>query len=247
MMGEGAAVSRILVTCGRKPGALKHYVPALRLAGWEGEVVLVDSGDPRPEVETYAGVLVTGGRDIHPSLWDPQEAPHPESDIDAERDALEAPVLRRAWELRRPILGICRGAQLLNVVLGGSLVQHLPDWFGCPEDLHRHGTAEEPELRHTVNVDPESRLAALVGAEPLEVNSRHHQAVQRLAPTLRAVAWHPGTRRGEETLVEAVEAVERARFALGVQWHPENLVGLTSPAGQRSLGLFRGFLDAVRA
>jgi putative glutamine amidotransferase len=225
---------------------MNSYVSALRKAGWSGAVCLVGPGEECPPLATCAGLLLTGGGDIHPDRWDPAEPAHPRSEVDAERDALEIPAIREAWRIGLPILGICRGEQVLNVALGGSLHQHVPEAFGCPDDLHQRGSSKlPPDLRHAVSVDPASRLATWMGATEVLVNSRHHQAVDRVAAGLRAVAWHPGTRRGEEPIIEAVEATDPDRWVLGVQWHPENLVDLEGSAGASALSIFRAFLAAL--
>jgi putative glutamine amidotransferase len=181
---------------------------------------------------------MTGGDDIHPRHWDEQEALDNRAEPDEERDALELPAVRRAWALGLPILGICRGEQLLNVALGGSLYQDLPRQLRLESALHRRGTSQVPELAHTVTLAPESRLAALTGLLEVAVNSRHHQAVLGVAPLLKAAAWHQG-------LVEGVEAVAPERWVVGVQWHPENLVGLEGPAGEAARAIFRGFNAAL--
>jgi putative glutamine amidotransferase len=190
---------------------------------------------------------MTGGDDIHPRHWDEQEALDPQAEPDEERDALELPAARRAWELALPILGICRGEQLLNVALGGSLFQDLPRQLGLESDLHRRGTSQVPELAHTVTLAPESRLVRLTGLLEVQVNSRHHQAVLRVAPGLRAVAWHRAPLQEGAGLIEGVEAVAPDRWVVGVQWHPENLVGLEGPAGAAALAIFQGFVRALEA
>lgn len=194
------------------------------------------------------GLLLAGGADIHPRWWDPAEGLDATAEPDEARDALEFPAARAAWELGLPILGICRGEQLLNVALGGSLIQDLPSRLHLDPGLHRRGTSLVPELAHRVQVAPGSRLAALMGATELEVNSRHHQAVLRVAPGLKPVAWHRNPAQSGEGLgdvVEAVEALAPERWAVGVQWHPENLVQLEGPAGRAALGVFQGFVAAL--
>ncbi|BDU74806.1 gamma-glutamyl-gamma-aminobutyrate hydrolase family protein [Mesoterricola silvestris] len=239
-------MSSLLITCRNKSSVGRHYVPAVRAGGWEGGILLVAPGDPVPPLEEVRGVLLTGGDDIHPSNWDPAEPVHPEAGPDPDRDALEIPLARRAWDLGLPILGICRGEQLLNVALGGSLVQDIPDHYGCEPERHQVGSSSlPPQLAHWVIVDPGSRLRTLVGAEAVEVNSRHHQAVMRLAPGLRAVAWH-GTAREGRPLVEGVEAADASRWVVAVQWHPENLVAMDHAAARSALGIFRGFAAALR-
>jgi putative glutamine amidotransferase len=227
----------------------RHYVPAIRKGGWDEEIQLLAPGDPIPSLEAgILGLLLTGGDDIHPSCWDPAEPVHPAAEPDPERDALEIPLARRAWELGLPILGICRGEQLLNVALGGSLIQDIPSHYLCEPARHQVGSSTlPPQLAHRVTVDPASRLQGLVGSQEVEVNSRHHQAVARLAPGLRAVAWHGATEKDGQPLVEAVEAQDASRWVVAVQWHPENLVALDHPAAAAALGLFRGFAQALRA
>ena len=120
------------------------------------------------------------------------------------------------------------------------------DHFGCPLDRHSHGTPEVPEIRHQVSLDPASRLAGLLGAAELPVNSRHHQAVARLAVGFKAVAWHRETIAKNEALIEGIEAEDPSRWAFGVQWHPENLVGFEGEAGWAAKRLFAAFAQAAR-
>ena len=237
-------MSSILITCRNKSAVERHYVPALRLAGWTGEVHLATPGNPLPPLEDFQGLLMTGGDDIHPSRWDDQEAVHPKAEPDELRDALEIPVAQAFWEAGRPILGICRGEQLLNVAQGGSLIQDLPSRLDLDEGLHNRGTSGTPELAHAVQVAPGSRVAGMVGGLAAQVNSRHHQAVLRVGRGLTAVAWHQA-RPGQEPVIEAIEATAPERWVVGVQWHPENLVGLEGPAGVAALGIFQGFLAAL--
>jgi len=236
-------VSSLLLTCRNKSSAERHYEPAIRLGGWRGEIRRALPGDPEPSLEGVRGLLLTGGDDIHPCRWDPTEPVHPAATPDPERDALELPLVLRAWELGLPILAICRGEQLLNVALGGSLIQDVPSHYGCDPALHNLGASDQPpQLAHGVRVAPGSRLRGLLKADRVQVNSRHHQAVGRLAPPLAAVAWFDGP---GASLVEGVEALDPARWVVGVQWHPENLVNLPHPAGTSALGLFRGFAAAL--
>jgi putative glutamine amidotransferase len=237
-------VSSLLITCQNKSAAERHYVPAVRLGGWQGDIQLATPGAPAPSLDGVAGLLLPGGYDIHPCHWDEAEALHPTAELDTPRDALELPLAREAWARGLPILGICRGAQLLNVALGGSLVQDIPSRFGLEDSLHRRGSSEEADEAHAVRVQAGSRLAQLVGATRIQVNSRHHQAVLRLAPDLKAVAWHRGGPDGPE-LVEGIEAKDSGRWAVGVQWHPENLVRLENATGQAARGIFQGFAEAL--
>ena len=238
-------MSSILISCRNKTSAVHHYVPALKAAGWHGPLQLVAPGDPTPPLDGVAALLLCGGGDIHPSTWDEAEPVHPATDIDAERDALEVPLVKAAWEQGVPILGICRGEQILNVALGGTLFQDIPTHFECESSRHRRGSADIPDLHHAVAVTHGSRLASLLGTHKVDVNSRHHQAVAQVAPPLRAVAFHPETLQRGVALVEAIEAKDADRWAVGVQWHPENLAALEGPAGDAARGLFQGFIQAA--
>ncbi len=235
----------IVVSCRDRAYAETHYLPALRQTGWAGAVHWLEPGGAGLEVA--AGLLLTGGLDIDPRHWDPAEPVHPTAQLDPGRDATELPLVREAWERNLPILGICRGEQILNVALGGSLVQDIPDRFGCPPELHRHGSAQEPGELHPVEVLPGTRLAELLAPGPVPVNSRHHQAVRRVAPGLRANAVHAGTSLGEEALIEGVEAVDPARWVIGVQWHPEDLAARSDPAGEAARRLFQAFAARLGA
>ena len=238
--------STLLVSCKSKSGAEKHYLPALVAAGWPGPTRLVAPGDPLPDLDRVAGLLLTGGFDIHPCHWDAAEPVHTAAELDEARDALELPLIRDTWQRRLPLLAICRGEQILNVALGGSLVQHIPEHYGCDPTRHQHGTADTPDMRHRVQLAPGSRLRALLGEDVFLVNSRHHQAVKRVAPPLVAVGWHLDTVHPDTgPIIEAVEAADPTRWAFGVQWHPENLVSLKGPAGDAARDLFAAFVNAL--
>jgi putative glutamine amidotransferase len=133
---------------------------------------------------------------------------------------------------------VCRGIQILNVTLGGTLYQDVGSDPGTPlqHSQDRDGVPRD-QPSHKVKVKPGSRLAATLGAEEIEVNSMHHQAVKRLGPGLEAVAWAP------DQIIEGVELSDPARFVVGVQWHPEELVGHSEPARR----LFAALVDAARA
>lgn len=240
-------MSTLLVTCRDKRRTAHFYVPAIKAAGWHGRIELITPEDPRPPMDEVAGLLLCGGLDIHPAQWDPEEAVHPKAEVDAERDALEVPLILEAWQRNLPILGICRGHQILNVALGGSMIQDIPDHYGCDSEAHRHGTADTPELRHDVFVTHGSRLADLLGGHKVPVNSRHHQAVREVAPSLQATAYHPPTLKDGIPLIEGLEAKDPQRWVVGVQWHPENLVAMSGYAGDAARGLFNGFVQALEA
>lgn len=238
--------SKLLVSCTNKSGAEKHYLPALKAAGWTGPAVLFAPGDPLPNLMEAVGLVLTGGYDIHPRHWDATEPLHPQAEVDEARDGLEIPMIRAAWEMDLPILAICRGEQILNVALGGSMIQDIPDYYTCEPNRHQHGIPEVPDMHHHVQLAPGSRLRTLLGEDVFLVNSRHHQAVKRVAPPLVAVGWHLDTvHPGTGPLIEALEAADPQRWVFGVQWHPENLVTLKGPPGDTARALFRAF--ATRA
>lgn len=181
-------------------------------------------------LERFSGVCLSGGPDLHPSGYGQTE--HPQlGPTWPELDRFELALAARADARGLPVLAVCRGAQLLNVARGGTLVQHLPERTGSGR--HRQ-TQPGEEVTHRVRLDPGGMLAAVVGGEALEVNSFHHQAVDRLGEGLRAIAW------SEDDVVEALQADDRG-FLLGVQWHVECLVEHPEHAA-----IFGAFVDAAR-
>jgi putative glutamine amidotransferase len=176
------------------------------------------------------GLLLTGGGDIDPTVFG--EAPHPTVyEVAPARDTLELSAVRFALERRLPILAICRGAQLLNVALGGTLFQ---DVASDPGTQIQHGQQEpRDQPTHKVQVKAGSRLAETLGTDELEVNSMHHQAVKALGRGLAAVAWAP------DQIIEGLELTDASRFVLGVQWHPEELVSHSEPARRLFAALVR--------
>jgi putative glutamine amidotransferase len=193
---------------------LDDYIESVLRAGGEPLVLEADE-DPADVLTRIDGLLLTGGPDVEPALYG--QEPHPATDVDAARDAFEIPLTRQALEQDVPVLAICRGAQILNVAAGGSLVQDIPSAI---ESELPHSIAEQKDaVAHPIRVAEGSRLAGAMGfALDLEccgVNSRHHQSVAEVAPSLVASAHSP------DGIVEAIERPEGA-FCLGVQWHPEN-------------------------
>jgi putative glutamine amidotransferase len=184
------------------------YVRGVERAG--GRAVLVPpSDDGVAEVlDAVDGLVFSGGSDLDPDLYGQER--HPETTgIVPVRDSAELTLLRAALERDLPVLAICRGSQILNVALGGDLVQHLPEHVGH----ERHKEVAGVFSDHDVEIEPGTRLAGLLG-DRVEIKSHHHQGLARLGAGLRPSA------RDEDGWVEAVEVPER-RFAIGVLWHPE--------------------------
>jgi len=169
------------------------------------------------------GLVLTGGEDVAPARYG--AAPHPRlGDVDPARDAAELALIDAARRRRLPILAICRGIQILNVALGGTLYQDL--------DSERPGSVSHNEAsNHAVRVDAGSLLERTLGARSASVNSRHHQAIRDVAPGLKAVAW------ADDGVIEAAEPADAgAPWIVAVQWHPEDLT---------ERALFDGFARAI--
>ncbi len=163
---------------------------------------------------SLGGLVVTGGGDVNPARYG--EAPHiTVVGVSDERDAFEAALITRALAAALPLFCICRGMQVLNVALGGSLHQDIPSGFAT---TIRHAQSDPRETpTHAVHVQPETKLAGLIGSGERQVNSMHHQAVHRLGEGVEAVAWAP------DGVIEAIELPRYDGFLAAVQWHPEEL------------------------
>ncbi len=217
-------MKRVVVTLAR-PGPRQAEKRALYLASVrrpDVAVVPVFPGDEPPA--TFDALYLSGGEDVAPERYG--QTPDGREHVDAERDALEFDLVERALQRRAPILGVCRGFQLLNVALGGSLVQH--------REGHR-SHPPEPGISHEIVIAPQSLLERACGRGPLRVNSWHHQGVRPadLARGARASAL-------VDDLVEALEAPHRG-WVVGVQWHPER----PSEVDAGATKIFDAFVDAV--
>jgi putative glutamine amidotransferase len=179
------------------------------------------------------GLVLTGGEDIHPALYGAEASPHlyPPN---RERDLFELALFAAARQRELPILGICRGIQLVNVALGGTLFQDLPSERPGPV-AHDPGGARDARS-HEVWLQEGSRAARALGRTAFSVNSFHHQAVDRLAAGLIASGW------SADGLIEAVESPAEAAWLLAVQWHPEEM-HTEGAAPER--GLFRALVEAA--
>jgi putative glutamine amidotransferase len=184
------------------------YVDAVERAGGRAVVIPPSEQGVEETLATLDGVVFSGGADVDPSRYGAQR--HPETDEpQARRDEGEMLLLQAALERDMPVLAICRGVQLLNVARGGALVQHLPEEIG--NDVHKQVPGEFAV--HPVEIKEGSRLASIVGERP-DVTSHHHQGLGRIGEGLVETAW------AADGTLEAVEDPS-LRFAVGVQWHPE--------------------------
>jgi gamma-glutamyl-gamma-aminobutyrate hydrolase PuuD len=197
------------------------YIKALSIAGLE---VVAFSPNHAGSLDDVAGLVLAGGHDVDPDLYG--AAAHPETDPpDRRHDDYELALLRAAMARQIPVLAICRGMQLLNVARDGTLVQHLPGTF-------KHQQRTGPTPVHHVTLD--KSWEPIFGSTWIEVNSRHHQAVDLPGRGLVVTATDP-----DDGVIEGI-AISEAPFALGVQWHPEDMVD--DPVQRR---LFTAFAGAV--
>lgn len=213
---------------------MRIYVSALIEAG--GAPVLIPSGltedDRQSILNRLDGILLTGGGDIGIERYG--EEFHPRLDgVDPDRDEVEIALLRAAQESGKPFLGICRGIQVINVAMGGTLYTHIQTQFPGALKHDYDSVSQRQFLAHTVDVEKGSHLADILGSRELKVNSLHHQGVKKLAPALSPVGHAP------DGLVEAVELPGHP-FGIAVQWHLEWLTD--QPVTRR---LFRAFVNAA--
>jgi putative glutamine amidotransferase len=215
----------------------QQYVDAVIAAG--GAPVLIPIGLDVEALDRLYGlldaVLLPGGDDVSPTLYG--EQPHPQlGEVSEARDWLEVQVARRALRDGLPLLGICRGVQVLAVAGGGSLWQDVPSQYEAAlgHDVREHG---RDHLCHEIEVERGSRLERAIGATSATVNSFHHQAVRDVPEGFWVTA------RAGDGIVEAIESRD-ARFVMGVQCHPEGMWRTTAP---EFAGLFSAFVEAARA
>jgi putative glutamine amidotransferase len=205
------------------------YETALHSVGLETVRLMPE----RPHsLDNLNGLLLTGGTDVNPKYYG--EAPVQETDeSDEARDAMELSLIAEALSLDLPVFAICRGLQLLNVHLHGSLVQHLPS-VGIHERRLPGEKPRQHQAVHSVRVAENTLLQRIVHSNEIQVNSRHHQAINRLGEGLVASAV------SEDGVIEAIEYPAR-HFVLGVQWHPEDRI----ESGPSDLALFAAFAKAL--
>jgi putative glutamine amidotransferase len=222
--------------CPPSYGHRQTYVDAVLRAGGAPLLIppVTDEATLRVLYDRLDGILLAGGGDIAPSNYG--DAPHEKLGlVDVARDESELPIARWAVADGKPVLGICRGVQVINVALGGTLYQDIPTQIS-PSLSHTLSYEREDwtYMAHEIRIAPDSRFARVMGVQAMTINSLHHQSVKDLAPGLRAVAWAP------DGIVEAVEG-QGGGFVLGVQCHPE---ALQATADTRWQSLFLAFVDS---
>jgi len=198
-------------------GSPESYIQAVQNAGGLPLLIPLDltTSELNEVFNRIDGVLLHGGGDVDPAFF--QGPAHAEVyGIDPDRDRVELELVRQAAGSKKPFFGICRGIQVINVALGGTLYTHIHDQH--PDALRHDWYPNIPRdhLAHPVKVQESSSLYRILGKTTVETNSLHHQAIHQSAPRLTAVAWAP------DGIIEAVELSDHP-FGLGVQWHPENL------------------------
>lgn len=199
-----------------------NYCEAVERAGGVPVLIplMIDPKNLHQLYDILDGVLFAGGNDINPELY--EEQPYPTTiDCSEKRDNTE--FLLAEWSLndKKPILGICRGMQLLNVACGGTLYQYIPTDIINAQDHEAGLIHEDPiHLAHAINIDKSSRLSRILNSPTLETNSFHHQSVKELGSNLKAVAW------SKDGVIEALESSDGS-YTFGIQCHPETLEAST--------------------
>lgn len=213
---------------------MEAYIQSVQQAG--AAPLMIPLGLPEEQLDTICervdGILFTGGGDVAPEIFQGEE--HPKVTlVDPDRDRVEIHLVQRATQKGQPFLGICRGLQVINVALGGSLYTHLPEQFPHAIKHDYDSGTERKMLAHDAHLQEGTRLAQILGAVSVPVNSLHHQGIRELAPGLKAIGHAP------DGLVEAIELTGHP-FGMAVQWHPEWLQEHTPMRA-----LFRAFTQAA--
>ena len=212
------------------------YMDGIRRAGAVPMILplVCDQADLRQIKSMCSGYLFTGGHDVDPSLYG-EEKTGLCGPACMERDRLEQNVFRMAWEDHKAVLGICRGLQLINVLMGGTLFQDLPSEFQGTCCIEHHMKPPYSRVCHQVELVQGGPLCKLLGRNSMGVNSYHHQGIKKLAPGLKATAV------AEDGLVEGIYAPDR-EYIQAVQWHPEFMSSGDADAGK----IFRSFIEGSK-
>ena len=207
------------------------YVTALESAGLIPLIVpqLSNADAASAVLDSVAGLVLTGGEDVDPARYGEKRHEKVRS-VNAARDATEAALIKEARKRGTPVLAICRGIQMLNVALGGTLVQDIPSQ--CETDIAHDEESARDSRTHEISVEPGSLIATAIGTEHCTVNSFHHQSVKRVADGMRVTARSP------DGIIEGLESTDEDWWVMAVQWHPEEMTDSAEPWDR---GLFKAF------
>jgi len=213
------------------------YVTALERAGLIPLIVppLSSAEAAASVLDSVAGLVLTGGEDVDPARYGEKRHEKVVS-VNAARDATEAALVEEARARGTPVLAICRGIQILNVALGGSLVQDIPTQ--CESTIDHDEEGARTSRSHEISIEPGSLIAKAVGTEHCSVNSFHHQSVKRVADGMRVTARSP------DGIIEGIESTDEDWWAMGVQWHPEEMTESAEPWDR---GLFKAFAKQLES
>ncbi|QGH33681.1 gamma-glutamyl-gamma-aminobutyrate hydrolase family protein [Gracilibacillus salitolerans] len=212
----------------------KHIQSVMRAGG----VPIIIPTGPEPMAEVWVsicnGIILSSGEDIDPNSFGANPSPKIQN-TNKKRDLTEIELVKYAQKHRKPILGLCRGVTMLNVALGGTVIQDIET--SNPNPINHNQQAARPEPTHYIQIDETSRLYQILSSSNIQVNSIHHQAIDQLAPNLKKVAVAP------DGVIEAVEAIDKTSpMIIGVQWHPEEMAS-EDPSMQK---LFDTFIMACK-
>jgi putative glutamine amidotransferase len=213
------------------------YVTALESAGLIPLIVppLSSANAAAAVLDSVAGLVLTGGEDVDPARYGEKRHEKVRS-VSAARDATEAALIQAARERGTPVLAICRGIQILNVALGGTLVQDIPSQ--CDGAIAHDDEGPRDSRSHEILIEPGSLIAKAIGTEHCTVNSFHHQSVKRVADGMRVTARSP------DGIIEGIESTSDDWWVMAVQWHPEEMTDSAEPWDR---GLFRAFARKLEA
>ena len=208
--------------------ARKNYADSVILSGGTPLFIPHENNLIKNYTNLIDALIITGGDfDINPNLYGETDIHH-KVNLKNDRTDFEFKITELAMKLNIPILGICGGQQLLNVVLGGSLFQHIPDEIKT--DINHEQTNPRDEPSHDVLIENDTQLASIIGTKKMFVNSAHHQAVKSLGKNLIANAF------SEDGIIEGIEAIDQP-FCIGIQWHPEFLID------KSDIKIFQSFVE----
>jgi putative glutamine amidotransferase len=223
--------------------SLPQYEEAVRGAGGEPVRIELDQTPAQvmKQIERCDAVLLPGSRaDVDPRKYR-ADRHEKTAAADVQRDMVDELLLQDAYNMHKPVLGICYGLQSLNVYRSGSLLQHIES--ANVDSKIDHSAGRAVAKAHTIKIEPESRLAEIVGAsKTVAVNSSHHQSADAVGDGLRVVA-----RSAEDGIIEALEGTAPEHFVLAVQWHPERSVNDGPELAESAKAIFRAFIEAARA